>query len=288
MLLPQVVIERADSNARQDEEEGDLGQGLGLVVVDANGTAHSGVGALVAMLHASPLFFSFANPLCATLWQRVMPTCGTIVSDKNGTSSCTGEGFVSMHPQRTTRRKLFKRLLWLCLHLFVVWTLYLVVLWNNTNADREPKISRTESTVLLALNLDQYWGMFSPRPPDTWFYYAMLGTLDSGEKVELWRDQQRLTRWELREASSAPPKSLVESIGNHRWFKLYETVNSENSDPLRLALGRYICREWNRRHGGEERLATYEIHLIQVLIQLPWDNEPPQPQFDNVIWTHTC
>lgn len=55
------------------------------------------------------------------------------------------------------------------------------------------------------------------------------------------------------------PRSLHESMGNHRWFKIFENgLNAhEEREVLKLNFGRWLCREYNERHQGSERLYTY-------------------------------
>ena len=52
------------------------------------------------------------------------------------------------------------------------------------------------------------------------------------------------------------PYSVHDSLGNHRWFKLFENgLNShEYREELRLHFGRWLCREFNARNFDDDRV----------------------------------
>jgi len=77
------------------------------------------------------------------------------------------------------------------------------------------------------------------------------------------------------------------SFKNHRWFKYYENgINTHpNNDQLRLNWGRYICREYNARHFGKERLYKFSIHWMNELAN-PDSKRILQPK--QTLWNHVC
>jgi hypothetical protein len=98
-----------------------------------------------------------------------------------------------------------------------------------------------------------------------------------------------LFRWESNEWSWDKPDPIdyVRSFGNHRWFKFYE--NGINTHPaneqIRLHYGRYICREFNKRHRGGEMLHKFSLHWIGELA----DREKGRiPNSKQVLWSHIC
>lgn len=135
--------------------------------------------------------------------------------------------------------------------------------------------------------MDQMWNMFSPGPPRINWWYTIEGALDDGTKVELWLNG--LQKWEAvhEPYSVAKPTNLGEVTGNHRWVKYYEFLNwGGNSEDIRLHFGRYVCREYNRRHWGRERLWQWNLVFHTEENQL--DGKPPIPQKDVNFWSHYC
>eukprot|EP01116_Phalansterium_solitarium_P021147 TRINITY_DN6480_c0_g2_i2.p1 TRINITY_DN6480_c0_g2~~TRINITY_DN6480_c0_g2_i2.p1 ORF type:complete len:469 (-),score=116.92 TRINITY_DN6480_c0_g2_i2:21-1427(-) len=65
----------------------------------------------------------------------------------------------------------------------------LVVGWMWSNIPGWPMLSLTDPTLrqaVLAVQMDQAWGMFAPRPQSNHWFYIMEGNLVNGSKVELW------------------------------------------------------------------------------------------------------
>ena len=52
-------------------------------------------------------------------------------------------------------------------------------------------------------------------------------------------------------------------------------------DPLPPVYGRYLCREWNRRHHGAETLEELEIIYMLEWTQPPAEYSPVQKQSVN-------
>lgn len=94
-------------------------------------------------------------------------------------------------------------------------------------------------------------------------------------------------------------------MGNHRWFKLFENgLNSHDyREELRLNFGRWLCREYNSRHDGDDRLYLFEVCLhrpfdfLRHKFSIHWMNERvdvvkqdgtryPLPR--QTLWNHMC
>ncbi len=137
-----------------------------------------------------------------------------------------------------------------------------VVLWNlrgleATSSYIRPIFPTSISLIGYLLRLDQYWNMFSPLPlkHDGWF--VMPGMLKDGNSVELWTGE-RVVRWEK-------PVDISAQYPNDRWWKFMENiypVRRQREIALDAYAG-YVCREWNARHSGRERLETFRIFYMQ-------------------------
>ena len=128
------------------------------------------------------------------------------------------------------------------------------------------------------LGLYQTWNLFAPYPVlgDGWF--VMPGKLVNGKEVDLWRNAEKVT-WDK-------PDEVRHDFKNNRWVKYMVnlSLNRKWKGHL-LYYGRYLCRQWNDKHIGDERLHTFSINYIMEKT-LP-DFKPPVPQKTN-LWNHEC
>ncbi|KAK5576935.1 hypothetical protein RB653_001872 [Dictyostelium firmibasis] len=136
------------------------------------------------------------------------------------------------------------------------------------------------------LRLDQGWNMFSPAPPKTHWWHVMHGELDDGTKVELFKDEG-MFKFEINTVVNfEKPDPFYKSYGNHRWFKYYENgYNQGNSDALRLEHGKYVCREFNSRHSGDEMLYKFSVYFVHEFQNL--DGTVGEKSHSS-LWNHIC
>eukprot|EP01114_Cavostelium_apophysatum_P015239 TRINITY_DN410_c0_g1_i8.p2 TRINITY_DN410_c0_g1~~TRINITY_DN410_c0_g1_i8.p2 ORF type:complete len:148 (-),score=31.45 TRINITY_DN410_c0_g1_i8:10-453(-) len=101
--------------------------------------------------------------------------------------------------------------------------------------------------------------MFSPRPPNVWWWYNIEAELENGSIVEMWKNGAIFTL-EPNTFDWERPDPIYPSFKNHRWFKYFE--NGYNTHPaneqIRLEFGKWLCREYNKLH-PKNRLRTYNV-----------------------------
>lgn len=116
--------------------------------------------------------------------------------------------------------------------------------------------------------------MFSPQPPHASFFFTIPGYLVNNTKVELFRNGG-LWSWEPNaEVDFGFPKDIYKDFRSHRWFKFFENGFVPQQDYLRLSFGRWICREFNKRHQVAEQLYNYTIYYIsREVIHFPTSSE---------------
>jgi len=169
--------------------------------------------------------------------------------------------------------------------------LFLVLTWNAGNIQfHDYSTPYSLRGVLFVTQLDQYWGMFAPRPPDVMWWYNIEAELDDGTKAELFNNGAMFTFQPNVPHTYDKPRSVHESMGNHRWFKLFENgLNShEAREDLRLNFGRWLCREYNARHSGGERLYKYTIYWMNERVDLQKMDGTRYPGGKQTIWNHLC
>jgi hypothetical protein len=132
--------------------------------------------------------------------------------------------------------------------------------------------------------LFQSWQMFSP-PPRNIYYHTIQLYLDDGRQGSL-IPNGGLWYWSLSPMSWEPPYPLYPNYGNHRHWKAWESFNwNQNSEAIRLEFGRWICREWNTRHSGADRLKRHQTYYTYYPV--PQNDETPQRK-RLLFWDHVC
>jgi len=170
--------------------------------------------------------------------------------------------------------------------------LYLVVTYNasNINASATWRMDYRVNWVLWSLEMEQYWGVFAPRPPDSYWWYNIQGVLQSGTAVELFNNGALFTLDPNIPPSWDKPDPMNVAFKNHRWFKYYENgLNSHASNEvLRLNFGRWLCREYNSVHHGDDRLWKFDMWLVGDRVDMAKMDGTRLPTGRSIIWSHMC
>lgn len=230
-----------------------------------------GMGILAAAL-ASPLFILFQP------FQRILP-------------------YAPAGPYQVMRRKkeVGSRWPWsymdryqsMVLHGVVLLSVAYILCYNASEVGILPPTIRNVMPMQLltfAFRLDQKWNMFSPTPPKEVWWHNIEGVLEDGRVIDVFRDES-LFNFKGSNFTRQEWGPLWPSYRNHRWYKLWEGINSgPKYEVLRLNLGRYICREWNR--GGRPRLVRHLMWYHVKATPLPWEAE--QAENRQLLWNHIC
>lgn len=123
----------------------------------------------------------------------------------------------------------------------------------------------------------QKWNLFAPYPIRDDGWVVIEGTLFNGRAVELRTGE---------EPSFDKPKDVPGSYINPYWRKYLMSLWSKQNDHYRLPYGRYLCREWNKNHSGDERVNL--IHIHYMLEETPPPGNPIPPPSKKLIWRHYC
>ncbi len=159
-----------------------------------------------------------------------------------------------------------------------------VVLWNLLGFAAaapyvRPIFPSSAALVVYILRLDQYWNMFSPYPLKNDGWFVMPGTLQDGRQVDLWTDEGMVS-WEK-------PADISAQYPNDRWWKFMENIYPvEREREIALdAYARYVCRDWNARHDGQERLETFRIFYMQETTLPDYQQARPEKK---LLGEYTC
>ncbi len=104
------------------------------------------------------------------------------------------------------------------------------------------------------LHIDQRWGLFAPDPPVHDGWYVIKGVLQNDDEVNL-LDPGAKVRFEK------PP--VVSETMNIRWREYFFRLELDRGDPRWTLYGRWLCRAWDERHGGAQRLARAYVYYVE-------------------------
>lgn len=152
-------------------------------------------------------------------------------------------------------------------------------LWNLRTVDFErwEKVLPREANGLgRALQIGQIWNLFAPFPAteDGWFVF--VGTLVGGEEVEVRTGEA---------PSFDKPKNVSRSLGHNRWRKYMMNLDERQNAIHRRLYGRYLCREWNERNTGDERLASIRMFVMRERTLPSGEEEEPRR---GQLWNQVC
>jgi hypothetical protein len=142
--------------------------------------------------------------------------------------------------------------------------------------------------VTVFLGLDQSWDMFSPYPSKEDGWFVIPGVLRGGTQLDLlpvihgdFRIREGLN-WEKPDLVS---RTFDERGWRESWRKYLLRIWEKRYAEQRLYFGQYLCREWNERHDGAQRLERFQIYYMLEITQPDYRSVEPQKQ---LLWDHSC
>ncbi len=107
-----------------------------------------------------------------------------------------------------------------------------------------------------ALGLSQYWALFAPFPRKSDFWPVVEGLSRDGRPVDVFAGRFEAPAYAK---SSAP-------FPSHRWRKYLNRIADYPERGKLHYFERYtqqVCRDWNRRHAGDDGLLTVKVTLLR-------------------------
>ncbi|RDI73004.1 HTTM domain-containing protein [Halopelagius longus] len=120
---------------------------------------------------------------------------------------------------------------------------------------------------------DHTWTMFAPNPPTVDGWYAAPGTLESGERVDAFRESSVV--------GDERPATLA-MYPSARWRKYLVGAVSPGHETLQAAFGDYLCRRWNGSH--EDALTNVTVYYVEQ----PTRFDGPEPTRRVELVHRTC
>jgi hypothetical protein len=149
-----------------------------------------------------------------------------------------------------------------------------IVQWNVVNLN--PAFKQWLTPVANTLRLDQYWGMFAPKPmqDDGWFSLAAL--LDDGSRVDLLQDG-RIHTFER-------PADIVHMHKTARWAKYWMNLWMEKYGKYRKYGVAYMRAQYQAKHPDKQ---IRQLSLYYHLNVIPAPGQRRAPVQPTLIWTET-
>jgi len=265
LLLPSAALD-------VDESDPDAGDGeASWRVVDPAGEIHRGADGWIALLNASPVFgpvFRLAERLVG-LESRIRNRWASWC-ESTRLRTLLERGF-SVREYRLRNTVVGATVCAFAL-MGAFW-------WNMQTIDDRFDMLQPWRRLAVSVRLDQKWNMFAPYPLKEDGWYVIPGTLRNGEQVSLFQAPHREPPdWEK-------PEDVSATYPNQRWRKYMMNIWLKKYNDQRVHYGRYLCRRWNSRHSGGERLSTFEIYFMEEVSQP--DHQVPEPRKAN-LWSHDC
>jgi len=127
------------------------------------------------------------------------------------------------------------------------------------------------------LCIDQHWNMFAPYPDKTSGYFIIKGETFLGDTVYPFRRV-------VSDQEAGPPDRAL-AFPNQRWRKYMDNITMKKNEDVRLYLGQYISREFNRGKPIDQLMKSFEIQYVETHAVLP-PRKPATHTF--TLWRHEC
>jgi hypothetical protein len=140
--------------------------------------------------------------------------------------------------------------------------------------------------------LTQNWKMFAPRPPSTDGWWVIPAKLADGREVDLMTGLGAMNDKAGGPLTWAkPPRPVYDNnLEDYRWRKYFRNMANKSHKEHRNQYARYICRNWNRSHTGNDRLETFKIVYLQenMVPKKHAFDQPLSEVKEVVLWKHYC
>lgn len=114
--------------------------------------------------------------------------------------------------------------------------------------------------------LSQQWAMYAGPPFLTDGWYVIDGVLMDGRHADVWRGG---------EVTTAKPADVPGSYRNSKWRAYLLRLYAARYYDYRGYFGRYLCRTWNARHTGQDRVNLIYISFMLEKTVPPGQLQPP-------------
>ena len=142
----------------------------------------------------------------------------------------------------------------LAISALIILLLVFVLFWNLKHSYKDTFAFMKHFTFVgKALQIKQKWNMFAPKPYTTDGWYVIVGLLDNGEIVDIFRGGKGVS-WD-------PPENRVNDYSTYRWRKITRNVYKVKNKRFRRYYAKYLCNKWNNKENGP-KLNEMDMYFV--------------------------
>ena len=157
--------------------------------------------------------------------------------------------------------------------------------WNIASLDRwAEEENKDDITIPQSIfwigptfQINQYWGLFSPSPMKDDGWLVLSAITKGGEYFDLYTGDE--LNWDK-------PKNVTKTFPNDRWRKYLMNLWLGQHSDHRVHYGRYMCREWNNNHYGDDQVQSFWMYYMLE------NTPPPGEEFQDIqsakLHEHVC
>ncbi len=202
--------------------------------------------AFIYLLDSSPIFFLFAKIAKLVPIHFIGTHCYKVVANNRNAFSFATKYFNETKEFKEPSKKV-KVLL------SIIFCYIIVYIGHTLNIGY--KLPREVQGIGKTFSFTQKWTMFAnPRRNDGWF--VIKGILKNGKEVNVWTE-------EFGKVSFEKPKNVAKQYINQRWRKYLGKLNKKGQKNRRKYFSRYLCRRWNEKYKGDQKLDTFYIYFVK-------------------------
>ena len=153
-------------------------------------------------------------------------------------------------------------------------SLLYILHWNAYNLN--PSLKQWFTPVANTVRLDQYWGMFAPKPMQDDGWFSMAAVLDDGSRVDLFQD--------ARPHTFERPKDIVHMHKTARWAKYWMNLWMEKHGRYRKYAVAYMRAQFQAKNPNRQ---IKQLSLYYHLDVIPAPGQRRAPVQPTLIWTET-
>ena len=105
--------------------------------------------------------------------------------------------------------------------------------------------------------LDQLWSIFAPAPPRDDGWHVIQGNLKNGKEVDVLYEKGESVSWD-----KPTMKQFNKLYKNMQWRSYFVTLNRAMGRKIYPYYIEYLCREWNSKHEGSEKLESLDVFYM--------------------------
>ncbi len=162
---------------------------------------------------------------------------------------------------------------------FVLIAFAITLYWNVAKYKPNDSLVLTSdlNTIGTVLRLHQQWTMFAPYPAFEDGWVVVEAQLFNEKVWDIFNNQPFTTE---------KPQNVADSYDGIFWRKYFSNLIQDKYENHRLYFGQYLCRTWNSKHIGEDRVNTFQVYFMLEKSTAP-GNPKPIPE-KTLIWDHYC